>query len=272
MRTVRLTRAVISEPRRTRSSDVLTIGGWLRYFVIRRILPSGANTMLEIGCGQGALGTILCRSYEYVGLEPDAESFATARLTLGDRVRQLTDEQLPPGQFDIVCAFEVLEHIEDDAGAVRRWKERVRTGGWLLVSVPANRRLFGASDVRVGHFRRYDRADLYTVLAQAGFKDIEIRRYGFPLGYLLLFASRLLARRTTESMQDRTASSGRWLQPGHRTAFVRRLIAVPFAAVQRPFERTSLGTGLVARARHAAGQPAGSPQPTYDSASPAALR
>jgi SAM-dependent methyltransferase len=228
---------------------MLTIGGWLRYSVLRRLLPADGSSVLEIGCGRGALGEILSRSYDYVGIEPDAESFAAARARLGDRVRRVSDDQLPPGQFDLVCAFEVLEHIEDDEGALRRWQARVRPDGRLLVSVPANRRLFGASDLRVGHFRRYDRADLQAVLARAGYTDVEIRSYGFPLGYVLLYASRLLARRTGDSMEDRTASSGRWLQPTPRTAFVRRLVAAPFAVVQRPFERTSIGTGLVARAR-----------------------
>ena len=228
---------------------MLTITGHLRYDVVRRLLPTGARTVLEIGCGRGALGSILARDYAYLGIEPDPESFAAAQFALGPRVRRLREDELEPGTFDLVCAFEVLEHIESDGDALRRWKERVRPGGWLLMSVPAQRRLFGATDVRVGHFRRYDATDLHDILVEAGFRDVSLHSYGYPLGYALLYASRLLSRRAAGSMQQRTASSGRWLQPSRRTAFVRGFVAAPFALAQRPFTGTQVGTGLVAVAR-----------------------
>jgi SAM-dependent methyltransferase len=228
---------------------MLTVTGHLRYDVVRRLLPTNVGSVLEIGCGRGALGSILARDHDYLGLEPDPESFAVARSLLGDRVQLLSEEDLGPGKYDLVCAFEVLEHIEADVTALRRWRERIETGGWLLISVPAHRKLFGATDTRVGHFRRYDPYDLRDALARAGFCDVTIHTYGFPLGYVLLYSSRLLARRPAGSMQERTASSGRWLQPSTRGAVVRRLVAAPFAMVQRPLEQTGLGTGLVARGR-----------------------
>jgi SAM-dependent methyltransferase len=228
----------------------LTISGWLRYPIVRRLIPADARTVLEIGAGRGAVGSVLARDFDYTGLEPDAESFAVARARLGGRVIQAADDEVVLDRtYDLVCAFEVLEHIEDDVSALERWREHIRPGGSLLISVPADRKLFGASDVRVGHYRRYDPADLVRVLSAAGFSDVEIRRYGFPLGYALLYASRLLARGQHGSVEERTASSGRWLQPSPRTAFIRRGVAGPFALMQRPFERTSLGTGLIARAR-----------------------
>jgi SAM-dependent methyltransferase len=230
---------------------MLTITGRLRYDVVRRLLPADVRTVLEIGCGRGALGSILARQYAYLGIEPDPESFAVAHSLLGPRVRRLREEELEPGVYDLVCAFEVLEHIEADEAALSRWRERVRPGGWLLVSVPAQQRLFGATDVRVGHFRRYDAGDLQDVLTHAGFRDVSLHSYGFPLGYALLHASRLLARRANGSVEDRTAASGRWLQPSPSTAFVRRIVAAPFALAQRPFAATSVGTGLVALARRA---------------------
>ena len=230
---------------------MLTIQGWLRWTVVRRLFPA-SGSVLEIGCGQGGLGAILSRNRRYVGLEPDGHSFAVARSHLGARVRQISDTQLEPATFDVVCAFEVLEHLDDDEAALRRWAERINPGGCLIVSVPAHRHLFGATDERVGHFRRYDPDDLQRLLNVAGFSDVDIRSYGFPVGYLLLWAGRLVARRTKglASMEERTASSGRWLQPSRRSAFVRRVAALPFTVVQRPFERTGLGTGLVARARY----------------------
>ena len=57
----------------------LTPNAWLRYDVITRILPAGVRDVLEIGCGQGALGVRLAQRYHYLGLEPDEASCAVAQ-------------------------------------------------------------------------------------------------------------------------------------------------------------------------------------------------
>ncbi len=161
-----------------------------------------------------------------------------------------------PEPFDVVCAFEVLEHLEDDAAALANWKRHIGPGGWLLLSVPAGRNRFGPADAKAGHFRRYDRTDLADLVARAGYVEVEILSYGFPLGYALEAVRNLYARRATrreEGMEDRTAASGRWLQPPEGSGRVLQGLSAPFRRAQRPFARTNLGTGLVARARRAGG-------------------
>jgi hypothetical protein len=54
-----------------------------------------------------------------------------------------------------------------------------------------------------------------------------------------------------ESRRERSAASGRWMQPSDRFAWTRRLTSAPFRLLQRPFARTGLGTGIVALARRA---------------------
>jgi SAM-dependent methyltransferase len=148
----------------------------------------------------------------------------------------------------------VLEHIEDDRAALAAWIERVRPGGRLLLSVPAGPSRFGASDVKVGHFRRYDRGGLRDLLAQAGLDEIDIRMYGFPLGYALEVVRNQLVKRTASrgTREERTAASGRLFQPSERTALLTAAASAPFRLVQRPFAGTGLGTGLVASARRPA--------------------
>ena len=150
-----------------------------------------------------------------------------------------------------MCAFEVLEHIEDDRAAVVSWLRHLRPGGWLLVSVPAGRRRFGSADAKAGHYRRYDRSDLAKVLEGAALVDVQVIAYGFPLGYALEAGRNLYARRAKRGLplEERTAASGRWLQPPDSAARLMHVVSAPFRYVQRPFGQANLGTGLVARGR-----------------------
>jgi SAM-dependent methyltransferase/glycosyltransferase involved in cell wall biosynthesis len=235
----------------------LTPNAWLRYDVISHLLPPGVTDVLEIGCGQGSLGARLARHYRYVGVEPDQTSCAVAQRRIsaagGGEVRNVAFDALGDEQFDLVCAFEVLEHIEDDVATLKEWASRLRPGGWLLFSVPAHQRRFAPADELAGHFRRYDPEPLAALLASCGFTDIEIRQYGFPLGYLLeagrnQIARRRLAASAGQSLAERTAGSGRLLQPsGGTIGALTRWGTAPFRVLQRPFPNT--GTGLVALAR-----------------------
>jgi SAM-dependent methyltransferase len=234
----------------------LSLHAWLRFDTIERLLPRDARTLLEIGAGQGSAGALLARRYTYVGLEPDTVSYKTAVRRVGDAgvVVDETAEAFSSGlPFDIVCAFEVLEHLEHEADALATWLRHLAPGGWLLVSVPAGRHRFGPTDVKAGHYRRYDRRDLEHVLRAAGLEGVEILSYGFPLGYALEAGRNVYARRAgvDSSRKERTSESGRWLQPPDWAAQISRVASAPFRYGQRPFSGTSLGTGLVARARKA---------------------
>jgi SAM-dependent methyltransferase len=224
----------------------MSIHAWLRWDAARRmLLPSGS--VLEIGCGLGSIGAMLSRKYAYVGVEPDRDAYEVAvrRVNGTGRVLNLTVEDAPVGTFDMVWAFEVLEHIEDDVGAASRWVERVARGGRMIVSVPADPNRFGPTDEKAGHFRRYEPETLRSVLVEAGLIDVQVVAYGFPAGYLLEWGRNLYARgRAAGDMQARTAASGRWLQPRDWMAGGMYAMALPLRVTQRPFTRR--GTGLVA--------------------------
>jgi SAM-dependent methyltransferase len=235
----------------------LTPNASLRYDLVRRMLPAGVTDVLEVGCGQGAAGARLAQHYRYLGVEPDRESWEVARRRIAavgrGEVRNVTVDALGDERFDLVCAFEVLEHIEDDAAAVKEWASRLRAGGWLLLSVPAYQSRYGPADELVGHFRRYDPDALVTLLGNCGFGETEVRHYGFPLGYGLeagrnLIGRRRLAAAGSQSVAERTAGSGRLLQPASSArAMATRWGTVPFRLMQRAFPGT--GPGIVVLAR-----------------------
>jgi hypothetical protein len=87
-------------------------------------------------------------------------------------------------------------------------------------------------------------------LGRSKFDRVTVWAYGFPLGYLLEFGRNVLAPRSgDDTYEARTSKSARFYQPTERLAWVTRVGTAPFRVVQRPFRRSSLGTGLVAMAR-----------------------
>lgn len=238
----------------------LTIRGWLRYDLVARLVAglSGVESVLEVGAGEGALGVRLARRYRYVGLELDARAFETARRRFEragvESIVHGDLSTLPAGaSFDLVCAFEVLEHLEDDAAALRDWASHLRPDGWLLLSVPAFARRFGPSDRKAGHYRRYEREQLAAMLAAAGLEPRAIQLYGYPLANLVAAVGGAVARLSggKGSYADRTASSGRYFQPPRYLGLLTRAVSAPGRLAQRRFTAGGRGTGFVALARRA---------------------
>ncbi len=228
----------------------------LRWPLIHRMMrETRPATVLEVGCGQGAMGArLVAGTQEFLAVEPDGASFDVARRRIesrGGTVRNCLSDDLEPGRtFDLVCAFEVLEHIEDDAGALESWARRVRLGGHLMLSVPAWQHLFGRSDTAVGHFRRYSPDELHDKLRAAGFEPVRISLYGWPLVYLLEAVRNRLADGTPhlEDAVQGTALSGRWLQPTKKVSGMAISVGIlPFRALQRMQPRR--GNGIVCLAR-----------------------
>jgi SAM-dependent methyltransferase len=229
----------------------LTLGGSLRYDIIRRRLRElPVRTVLEVGPGMGALATRLALRYDYVGVELDAESARIAadrlaRVGRGRIVHGMTADVA--GAFDLVCSFEVLEHIEDDAGAVREWRELIKPDGWLMLSVPAWQSRWGALDDRAGHFRRYEREQMLRLLSDSGFDRTEVLSYGFPLLNVVQPLWNALSARDadTRTIDARTRSSARFHQPSKWSGYAREAVASPFAWLQRPFLHSRRGVGFV---------------------------
>jgi SAM-dependent methyltransferase len=226
----------------------LTPMATLRWSIVRPILDDLApRQVLEIGCGQGSVGARIAARSGYVGVEPDVQSCGVARARIEPLGGVVVDEVPAERRYDVVCAFEVLEHLEDDGAAIADWLRRLRPGGSIVISVPAWPHRFGAMDSYVGHVRRYLPEELDELLRHGGCGTVRHTLYGWPLGFLLEATRNGIARkrgvRRQESMAGRSAASGRVLQPNPITGLGVRLGVAPFAALQRA--RPTSGTGLV---------------------------
>ena len=240
----------------------LTVMGHLRLGPIRRALRMiKPRSILEIGAGEGAAGMILAQHALYIGIEPDKRSASTAvkRLALFEHaeiriggIECLQEDEI----FDMVCAFEVIEHLEDDVGVVQTWVEHLHENGHLLISTPAHSRRFNVSDAAVGHFRRYDASDLDQLIEDAGLEIVCRISYGAFGGHFLEMCRNQVVKRYKNysrsgmSTEERTASSGRLFQPKTRLAgCLAHLGSIPFRLLQRPFFNSEFGVGWVVIAR-----------------------
>jgi SAM-dependent methyltransferase len=237
----------------------------MRWAVVRNLVRSLApRSVLEIGCGQGGFGARLVPlSQQYLAVEPDAASFAVARgriESVGGRVLNASVEELEGNQtFDLVCAFEVLEHIADDSAALRSWYDRCAPGGHILLSMPAWQERFNKWDEMAGHYRRYSPQQCRALLADVGFEDVEVVAYGWPLGYAtekvrsVIAARRAAATANLEAaaIEERTAASGRVFQPRSTVGRLVEAATAPFVQLQRLHPER--GTGVVVLARRPGG-------------------
>ncbi len=230
--------------------------------VQRALLLLQPKSILEIGIGQGAFSTRLAQWGQYVGIEPDPASGVVA----AERLSHFPDaefrsgglEQIRPYEtFDLVCAFEVLEHIEDDVEALRSWVEHINEFGSLIVSFPAHQKRFGAADIAVGHHRRYDRIDIDQLIDASHLEVVAVYPYGAVGGHALEFVRNGLLRQRSgkvASMDLATSASGRLFQPNSRLGGKAiSAIAAPMKFMQRPFLHTSVGVGWVVVARRKRG-------------------
>ncbi|GLZ00878.1 class I SAM-dependent methyltransferase [Actinoplanes sp. NBRC 103695] len=140
---------------------------WLRGLARAGVSPGRA---LDIGAAAGGNTRVLRRhGWSPVALEYSADGARVARERGLDVVRgDATRLPARAGTVDLITAFDVIEHIEDDQLAAAEIHRALRPGGSLLVTVPCDMRLWSAHDVAGHHFRRYDRSGLLDVIQGAG--------------------------------------------------------------------------------------------------------
>lgn len=240
-----------------------------RALILRELRGAPPCEVLEIGPGPGMLLHELdARGFHCHALEMSDVARAAGSTLAREAGRDIRFSASPepdwPGRFGLVMAFEVLEHIEHDAAALREWRRWLEPGGTLLLSVPSHMKKWNPSDVWAGHFRRYERAQLLELMRAAGFAVENLLCYGYPLanvierirGRRLAKAVNANAEAGTAGMRANSARSGtdrsylmRWY-PLLKSPLGK--LAIRGAAwTQRPFLHSDLGNGYLLRARPA---------------------
>jgi glycosyltransferase involved in cell wall biosynthesis len=171
------------------------------------IRPYVGSHVLEIGAGIGNLTLHLVprNAYWATDLNPEylgtLERLRTNRPYLRIARVDATDaSSFPAGQsFDTVIFLNVLEHLADDAGALRNVYAALENGGTAVVLVPSGPKLFGTLDEVLGHCRRYTEEQLIAVGQAAGFQFQRVLKFN-RTGVIAWWLNGKILRRTTFGM------------------------------------------------------------------------
>jgi SAM-dependent methyltransferase len=175
------------------------------------VLPYLKGDVLEVGAGIGTNTNLLRTNAQtrWVCLEPDGKLLEQARTALKalpappryEAVHGTVADLSPTERFDAIVYLDVLEHIGDDAGELRRAAEHLKPHGRLIVLSPAHQWLFCAFDAAIGHFRRYTRASLAKAAGSSGLQA-ERLLYLDCCGLLTSLANRVLLRQSLPTQKQ----------------------------------------------------------------------
>lgn len=231
----------------TTMRDLEEVHWWFiaRRAILKKILDAYAppvenRRVLEVGCGSGGNLELLSHYGELHAMEIDdaAREFANKRNVCEVRKGSLPDNIPFDTQFDMICLFDVLEHIENDVGTLKALNRLLAPDGVIIVTVPAYDFLWCDHDTLHFHQRRYTRRQLSALARVAGLR-VAYSSYFNCLLFPLIAGVRFFERLTNKKGSDMKMparwinkllksifSSERYLLPGLRYPFGVSLLEV----------------------------------------------
>ena len=177
---------------------------------------------LDVGGGNGYVAkALISAGIQCVLIEPGVDGALAARARGVDPIicARLEDADLPSGCAASVGLFDVLEHIEDEAAALRLIHSILEPNGRLFLTVPSYQSLYSSEDVAAGHFRRYTILRLHRVLAKSNFR-VEFSSYIFTPLPPLIFVARTIPTRFGMRHWERHETAGSEHTPRGPAAWV----------------------------------------------------
>jgi len=176
----------------------------LAELIERVVQPPKDARILELGAGTGHNLSMLSRFGTVEASELDSVARKLASERLGREVKEAALPDLsmfPADSYDLIALLDVLEHVPDDKGSLAAIRGRLKPGGALLLTVPANRWMWSAHDVAHHHHRRYRKSEIEKLALDAGFR-IELLSPFNSLLFPPIAAVRLLGKVTGKDDSD----------------------------------------------------------------------
>lgn len=149
-------------------------------WVYELVRPYLGERVLEVGCGIGNMTEFWLRHARVLATDINPVHLQSAEKRWQDRthlttalwdVAKPTDHVLQTFHPDTVVCINILEHVLDDAQALRNMHKLLLPGGKLVLYVPALTQLFGSLDLALDHHRRYSKRQVRALAARAGFVE-----------------------------------------------------------------------------------------------------
>ncbi|MBL8911909.1 MAG: class I SAM-dependent methyltransferase [Archangium sp.] len=219
----------------------------VREVMQRHVLPRAQRKILDVGCGAGGMFPLLSDFGSVDGAEASPDALARARLKYPLRRIEscsLPDE-LPKGTWDLITAFDVIEHLDEPIAALRTMRSRLTWDGQVVITVPAFQFLWSHHDDANQHRRRYSRLELVSHLSSAGLKVTYVSYFNTLL-FPAVAAARLLARvRPKKNAEHDSGDLEETPEP------LNQMLKLLFSSERLAVKRTSLpfGVSLIAVAQ-----------------------
>jgi len=163
----------------------------------RNVRPPANAQILELGCGTGHNLAILGEFGHVDALELDDGARAVAEGRLGRSVMSAPLPELagvPAHHYDLIGAFDVIEHIDDDAASLASIATKLKPGGKFIMTVPAHKWMWSAHDVANHHKRRYSKRALKKLFEASSLRLDEIGYFNsllFPVAVAQRLSSKM---------------------------------------------------------------------------------
>ncbi len=169
---------------------------------------SNNSKIVEFGCGTGFVSSYLrtlgydldCADMSIQGL-----NYCKSRGSGSNYYQFNLYDPLFYDHYDCICAFDVIEHVNDDLLVLRNFNSALKSGGIIFITVPANKKLWSGTDELANHKRRYDATELEEKLGLEGFRIVRIS-YFMTFLYPVLFIKRMWVNQVSGKGKVKTSN------------------------------------------------------------------
>lgn len=196
-------------------------------FLIKSIDTNSPLKILNVGAATGRTSELLSKYGKVTSIEYDKDccSFTSEKLGIPILHGSILELAFPDSSFDLVCAFDVIEHVKDDATGVSEMVRVCKKGGITYITVPAFNKLWSHHDVVNHHYRRYVMRDVLKLFAK--FKgEVTHKTYFNSLLFVPIFCFRMLSNLFSFALTKKKGSGSDFSVVNEKSMVNRILLAI----------------------------------------------